>query len=206
MDDNSAFDLRELVFEEDGVLAEAAADVDEDCRVARRLEACKFLLDRVRADPALYRVENHDMPEGFHLLGILLEEIERCEVSAQSLMERQILGVVHVLVLVILEPLSQNVGDRRMYVGDMRCTARNMRVRETLRYAIGLVRVLATLLDEAIGCHGAQKMLHQMWCSASLFNEVLGCDCLARRRERGEDVEIYADLDKSPAKRLKTCR
>jgi len=142
------------------------------------------------------------MSERFHLHRIFLEILERRQIRAQSLVEWQVLEIGHVLVAVVFEILREYLCDGEMYVRDMRCCTGDVLACECLGDAVCLESVFGCFLNETEGCHGAEKMLEQPRGSTGLVDEVLMSNRDGGRIERAEDVEIEADLDERPAKRL----
>jgi hypothetical protein len=178
LDNDTAREIRELVFEGDGLLAIAAADIYQDGPLLFSGEGADFIFNGEAVNPMITTLHRHEVSKALHVFWMLIHPFERREVGVERFLEGGIFVGGDVLVLLFLEKIWKGLSDRSGYVKPEIRSAALKRplidlglhlgyrsgciwICEEFSEAIGCELILSSLLDHAESCLRSQNAFYR---------------------------------------------
>ena len=109
---DAALELRVSASEADALVADAAANVDEQCLVGLRGPGTNLLLKREDGEPVALADDLHDLLELGKVLGLIGEPGEKGQLRMECFLQRRLAVFSHVLVLRLSQMVREGLKGR----------------------------------------------------------------------------------------------
>lgn len=111
LNDDAAGEVRELVFEGDGLLAESTANVDQNRLLRSGGEGSDFSLHGEGFGPIVTALQGHEMSEASHMVWMLGHPFESADVGVERFLKDGVISGGDVLILFLLDETCEGLID-----------------------------------------------------------------------------------------------
>lgn len=116
LNDHATGEVGELVSESDGLLAESAADVDQNCLFRAGGEGAHFFFNGEGFGPIVTALQGHEVSEARHVVLVLGHPLKGAKVGVECFLKDGVISGSDVLVLFLFDETCQGLHDEAKIV------------------------------------------------------------------------------------------